>query len=163
NDNLIGNHKDNILIGNDGDDILEGYSGNDVLAGGSGINKLYGGQGADIYLLSTNATNYIFDLTKNNLAKLENSEDLNLQFTKDSDDNVTLSFNKDGNTIGKTIIEKASQFGTFSIGDGYYLDLNDGKFKYILSGESSNANLAQNTLHFNKGEELQVHAAAKDN
>lgn len=163
NDNLIGNHKDNILIGNDGDDILEGYSGNDVLAGGSGINKLYGGQGADIYLLSTNATNYIFDLTKNNLAKLENSEDLNLQFTKDSDDNVTLSFNKDGNTIGKTIIEKASQFGTFSIGDGYYLDLNDGKFKYILSGESSNADLAQNTLHFNKGEELQVHAAAKDN
>ncbi|MBF4102357.1 hypothetical protein INT80_03765 [Gallibacterium anatis] len=91
---------------------------------------------------------------KNNLAKLENSEDLNLQFTKDSDDNVTLSFNKDGNTIGKTIIEKASQFGTFSIGDGYYLDLNDGKFKYILSGESSNADLAQNTLHFNKGEEL---------
>jgi len=51
NDELTGNHLDNILIGGNGDDVLDGNSGKDILVGGDGENDvLKGGSGRDLLI-----------------------------------------------------------------------------------------------------------------
>jgi hypothetical protein len=49
-DNITGNHSDNILVGGLGDDTLSGDSGRDILEGGGGLDTLDGGLGQDILI-----------------------------------------------------------------------------------------------------------------
>jgi hypothetical protein len=50
NDNITGNHADNILVGGLGDDTLSGGTGKDMLVGGIGLDTLVGGKGQDILI-----------------------------------------------------------------------------------------------------------------
>ena len=49
-DEITGNHRDNILVGGLGDDTLSGGSGRDILEGGGGFDRLEGGLGQDILI-----------------------------------------------------------------------------------------------------------------
>jgi Ca2+-binding RTX toxin-like protein len=49
-DEITGNHRDNILVGGLGDDTLSGGSGRDILEGGGGLDTLDGGLGQDILI-----------------------------------------------------------------------------------------------------------------
>lgn len=49
-DEITGNHRDNILVGGLGDDTLIGGSGRDILEGGGGLDTLEGGLGQDILI-----------------------------------------------------------------------------------------------------------------
>lgn len=163
-DLLYGDEADNILFGNGGNDTLFGAEGNDLLSGGAGKNYLYGGTGNDVYLLSADAMNFITDTEGNNVAKLQSySDSLNLSFMKEGNSAVLTFNNSMGKTVGGTVIENAKEFGAFSIGEGYYLDLNNGHMKYIVSDTNSHADLSLNTLNINKGGLLDVYATASVN
>jgi Ca2+-binding RTX toxin-like protein len=56
-DELAGNHGDDILLGWVGDDTLYGHDGNDVMQGEQGSNTLYGGADADIFVIHTDKAN----------------------------------------------------------------------------------------------------------
>ncbi len=49
-DDITGDHRDNILVGGGGDDNLHGGEGRDVLVGGDGLDDLEGGAGQDLLI-----------------------------------------------------------------------------------------------------------------
>ena len=61
NDLMFGGDGDDILMGGEGFDRLKGGAGNDVLYGGSQISVLDGGSGRDVFVLDSQAVDWIKD------------------------------------------------------------------------------------------------------
>ncbi|SUO95498.1 M10 family metallopeptidase C-terminal domain-containing protein [Suttonella ornithocola] len=165
-DVIHGNEQDNMLVSGDGNDILYGYRGNDLFIGNGGNNHFYGGEGNDIYLLSVFGEQHVIDSEGNNVVKLmaPKDDDLTMQFYRDSGGDVTLQFSETlSNVLGSINIAQADDFGFFTIGEGYYVDLSSGEIRYVLSGDQAEADLVQNALNINKGEQLGIYATAKEN
>lgn len=162
-DTIYGNAKANILSGGAGDDEIYGGGGDDVLVGGAGVNTLDGGSGDDIYVLDINAFNSVRDEAGLNIIKFDSKgSKLDLDFAK-ANNVASLSFKQNGELLGATKIEAADKFGMVGLDRGYMLDLNDGSLKYLLAGDSTSADLVANSLNFNLGSALSIHAAAKQN
>lgn len=165
NDTIYGNFENNVIVGGNGDDTIYGGNGDDVIYGGTGTNNLYGGNGNDIYSISLNSINHINDTVGTNILKLSSqNQKLSLVFNRDEQSKeASFSILKDGNKLGSTTIASADKFGIVNLDDSYYLDLENGSFKYVLSGESAKADLVNHSLNFNTGDNLFIYAAAKQN
>ncbi|WP_162617933.1 VCBS domain-containing protein, partial [Salinicola halophilus] len=131
----IGTSSGDILTGGDGNDVLLGYGGNDTLRGGTGNDRLYGGSGADI--LDGGAGN----------DRLEGGKGNDILTGGTGSDTFAWMRGDQGSTTSPAI-DRVTDFTTGRGGDT--LDLSD--MLDIGSGNSLDASLASQYLHFVKGE-----------
>lgn len=118
-DYLLGNSTANVLIGGNGNDFLEGDGGNDILIGG---------QGSDIYVFSTgDGDDRIEDDGSASVADTlmlgVGINAANTKFTRNGND-LTLSWGRDGVTLGNFFATTAYQADSIAFSDGRIWHLN---------------------------------------
>lgn len=92
NDEIFGNHGNDVLNGGEGHDKLYGGTGNDILNGEAGNDELYGGLGNDTYLFQANrGKDFLSDREGNNtvlFAAGVSPESIRIESLLDSDGNT---------------------------------------------------------------------------